>query len=66
VKIGLFPVPHITIYTFWAANPVDDSKVEEHYFLTKRGAAKFMRKYSKDLSKEGYLCGFGGEPLWLW
>lgn len=66
MKFKLFPVPHIIIYSFDVTNSKTGYIVEQHYFLTRRGARKFMEKYSDELSKEGYNCSFGGEPLWFW
>ena len=39
-----------------------------HTFVecSSKGAERFMRKHSDELSKEGYSCGYGGEPLWFW
>lgn len=66
MKIGLFPVPHIIIWNF-EINDFDNGMVmENHYFLTRRGANRFLEKHSDELKQEGYSCGFGGEPLWFW
>lgn len=66
MKIRLFPIPHIIIWNFQVTNSKDNTTIENHYFLTRKGEEKFMRKYSNELSKEGYSCCYGGEPLWFW
>jgi hypothetical protein len=66
MKFKLFPVPHITIWNFWISD-LNDNILENHYFLTRRGARKFMKKYSdKLIYEEDCQCGYGGEPLWFW
>ena len=53
MKIRLFPIPHIIIWNFQVTNSKDNTTIENHYFLTRKGEEKFMRKYSNELSKEG-------------
>lgn len=66
MKIGLLPVPHIIIWNFTVNNLDNGMVMENHYFLTRRGAKRFMKKHSDELEQEGYSCSFGGEPLWFW
>lgn len=60
MKFKLLPVPHIIIYSFDVVDPKTGITMEQHYFLTRRGARRFMMKYSEQLSDEGYSCNFGG------
>lgn len=66
MKFKLLPVPHIIIYNLQITDNEKGITLENHYFLTRRGAKKLMRKHSKQLEKENCSCGFGGEPLWFW
>lgn len=66
MKLRLLPIPHIIIWNFEVTNPKNGITMENHYFLTRKGAKKFIKKHSDKLNKEGYSCGYGGEPLWFW
>ena len=66
MKFRLLPVPHIIIYKFEITDNKTGLTLEDHYFLTRKGARRFMVKYSDELSKEDCACGSGGEPLWFW
>ena len=55
-------VPHITI---WEVDITQNGVVfDSHYFLTYRGAKRFMRKHKQEW--KDYNVIVGGEPLWLW
>lgn len=54
MKIGLLPVPHIIIWNFTVNNLDNGMVMENHYFLTRRGAKRFMEKHSDELEQEGY------------
>ena len=66
MKFRLLPVPHIIIYNFSVYDNETGDELENHYFLTQKGARRFMLKHYDELSKENCSCGFGGEPLWFW
>lgn len=66
MKFKLLPVPHIIIYNLQITDNEKGITLENHYFLTRRGAKKLIQKRSKQLEKENCSCGFGGEPLWFW
>lgn len=66
MKFKLLPVPHIIIYNLQITDNEKGVTLENHYFLTRKGAKKLMRKCSQQLEKENCSCGFGGEPLWFW
>lgn len=66
MKFKLFPVPHIIIYNFWVEDNKTGTVLENHYFLTKKSASRFMLQNCDELSREDCSCGFGGEPLWFW
>lgn len=66
MKFRLLPVPHIIIYNFSVYDNETNDVLENHYFLTQKGARRFMLKHCDELSKQNCSCGFGGEPLWFW
>ena len=64
MKFRIKPVPHIIIYDFNVFDPSTGVLMEQHFFLTRKGAKKFMDKHAKEF--DGYNIGFGGSPLWFW
>lgn len=54
--------PHITI---WEVDITQNGIVfDSHYFLTYKGAKRFIRKHEQEW--KDYNVIVGGEPLWLW
>lgn len=54
--------PHITIWEVDIAQ--DDAVFYSYYFLTYKGAKKFIRKHLEEW--KDYQVILGGEPLWFW
>lgn len=38
---------------------------EDHYFFTKRGMKKFIKKFEKQMEEENKTYSYGGETLWF-